>query len=229
MEWRYGKDKKIDPDRREVYRYMGYHGTEPDEPVREAALRCLEELEKVCDPRGVFREFPLQEALSGGETLPDTVRFADVAVSSRNLSRNLRQCTAVVLFAATLGPGPDQLIRRAGIRSLSSMVIYQAAAAAMVEKICDTLNEEIRERAAREGLFCRPRFSPGYGDFSLEHQKDFSRLLEMPKTAGITLTESLLMMPSKSVTAVIGLSPEEKPCPMEGCEACGLSSCAYRR
>ncbi len=221
MEWLYPKDKKIDPDRKEVYRYLGYRGVLPDEAVREAAETCIGELEKVCAARGVFLEFPLEQA--GG------VCFAGVSVQSVNLGRNLSGCTSVVLMAATLGPGPDQLIRRARVRSVSSMVIYQAACAAMIEKVCDTLNEEIRERAAQEGLFCRPRFSPGYGDFSLEHQKDFSRLLNMPKTAGITLTESLLMMPSKSVTAVIGLSPEEKPCPTEGCEACGLTSCAYRR
>ena len=91
------------------------------------------------------------------------------------------------------------------------------------------MNEEIRREAAERGLFLRPRFSPGYGDFSLEHQREFFRILEVQKKIGVTLTESLLMMPSKSVTAVIGLSEENTHCMLQGCEACGKRDCSFRR
>ena len=57
----------------------------------------------------------------------------------------------------------------------------------------------------REGLHTKPRFSPGYGDFSLEHQRDFMRILDLENSLGLTLTGSLLLVPEKSVTAVIGL------------------------
>ena len=54
------------------------------------------------------------------------------------------------------------------------------------------------------------RYSPGYGDLPLELQREIIRVLDCGRTIGITLTESLLMQPSKSVTAVIGMKEREK-------------------
>lgn len=104
---------------------------------------------------------------------------------------------------------------------MSDAVIYQAAAAAMVETYCDEVNERIRQDAAQRGMYCRPRFSPGYGDFPIAHQRDFSRLLDTPRKIGLTVTESCLLAPIKSVTAVIGLSETPQPCHRKGCEECG--------
>ena len=81
-----------------------------------------------------------------------------------------------------------------------------------------------------KGLHARPRFSPGYGDFPLEVQRDFERILEMPKTIGVTLSDSLLMTPTKSITAVIGLSEIDTNCEKSGCEQCAMAGkCAYFR
>ena len=112
---------------------------------------------------------------------------------------------------------------------MSDAVIYQAAAAPMVETYCDEVNERIRQEAAQSGMYCRPRFSPGYGDFPIAHQRDFSRLLDTPRKIGLTVTESCLLAPIKSVTAVIGLSETPQPCHRKGCEECGKTDCAYRR
>ena len=85
-----------------------------------------------------------------------------------------------------------------------------------------------KKRSGRE-KYLRPRFSPGYGDFSLDCQKDIIRALEAEKTVGVTLTDSLLMTPSKSVTAVIGAGRNEFRCELKGCEVCGKTDCLYRR
>ena len=53
-------------------------------------------------------------------------------------------------------------------------------------------------------MFFKPRFSPGYGDLSLEVQKEIFSLLDCPRKIGVSLGDSLLMTPSKSVTAIIG-------------------------
>ena len=132
-------------------------------------------------------------------------------------------------MAATLGIGPDRLIARASAVRMSDAVIFQAAAAAMVETYCDEVNERIRQDAAQRGMYCRPRFSPGYGDFPIAHQRDFSRLLDTPRKIGLTVTESCLLAPIKSVTAVIGLSETPQPCHRKGCEECSKTDCAYRR
>ena len=98
------------------------------------------------------------------------------------------------------------------------------------KKESDKIIETARKEAEEEGYFLRPRFSPGYGDFPLEFQRNIGDLLQMAKNIGITLTDSLLMMPSKSVTAVIGCSKTNSNCKEAGCEVCNKSAtCAFRR
>ncbi len=214
----------IKADRKEIFRYLGYRGREPETGVAEAADSCAAALQTVVEPRHVRRVFPLEWVSA------DRFRIEGMDVVSRNLSRNLRGCSEVCLMAATLGLGPDRLVQRAeALGKMSRAVILQAAAAAMIEAYCDDVNEEIRREAAPKGLFLRPRFSPGYGDFSLEHQTELFRILEVQKKIGVTLTGSLLMMPSKSVTAVIGLSKENTHCMVQGCEVCGKQDCSFRR
>ena len=214
----------IKADRKEIFRYLGYRGREPETGVAEAVDSCAADLQSVIEPRHVRRVFPLEWVSA------DRFRIEGMDVASRNLSRNLRGCSEVCLMAATLGLGPDRLVQRAeALGKMSRAVILQAAAAAMIEAYCDDVNEEIRREAAPKGLFLRPRFSPGYGDFSLEHQTELFRILEVQKKIGVTLTGSLLMMPSKSVTAVIGLSKENTHCMVQGCEVCGKQDCSFRR
>jgi len=210
---------------REIFRYLGLRGTEPEPAVRRAAQECLTELTGQLTPREVHRFFPLERE---GE---DTFRIEGVAFPSRSLARNLAGCREVCLMAATVGMAPDRLSARASAGGkVSRAVIVQAAGAALIEAWCDQVNETIRKEAAERGGFLRPRFSPGYGDLALSHQTELFRLLNVQKTIGVTLTESLLMMPSKSVTALIGVSAEDARCTPQGCEACGRAEgCAYHR
>ena len=212
----------IETNRKEIWRYLGYKGREPDGRVKERIEQCLDRLGRVVTPGFLSDEFDL--AFPG----ENEMTFAGIRVRSRHLFRNLCGCRRVVLFAATLGIGPDRLIARAGVNSPSDMVIYQAAAAAMIESYCDRKNEEIRCMAEEKGLFCRPRFSPGYGDFALEYQRELLQVLGAAKRIGITLTDSLLMMPSKSVTALIGLSEQDKADGSVKCMSCEKKDCVFR-
>jgi cobalamin-dependent methionine synthase I len=121
-------------------------------------------------------------------------------------------------------------VKRAEIRDMLKAYTYQAVGAAMAEAWCDEVNEKIVTEAKERGLFTRPRFSPGYGDFPLEVQKDFEKILAMPKSIGVSLSESLLMTPTKSITAVIGLSDKATDCHRAGCEECSMhETCEYSR
>lgn len=158
------------------------------------------------------------------------LRIAGMEIRSANLVRNLRGCEEVFLMAATLGIGPDRLIARASVSRMSRAVVLQAASAAMIEAWCDAVNREIMGVAAGQGLYCRPRFSPGYGDFPLETQRELAQILRIQKEIGVSLTQTLLMMPSKSVTAVIGLSRTRDGCALQGCELCAKAlTCPYSR
>ena len=216
-----------DPDLHEILRYMGYRGDAPGSELLAEIGECVRDLQKAVTPRYVYERFPLgrKDRNSEGE-IPC---FADLEVVSRDLSQNLKDCREVCLMAVTLGTGPDLLVRRASVTRVSRALIYQAAAAAMTETWCGMINERIRKEAEIEGLYTRPRFSPGYGDLPLTLQRDISRILNMPKEIGVSLTETLLMTPSKSVTALIGLSGTPKDCRTSHCEACPASAdCPYR-
>ena len=256
----------IRPDTEEVLRYLGLKrrshlpGGPDGNPsaelsgadegrILERVECCVKELREVCRPQFVSMRVSLDLRDGAGPNhfdLPGEtgqacagheLHLAGQAVRSASLYRNLKGCTQAVLFAATLGIGPDRLIARAAVGHVSDMMIYQAAAAAMIEAWCDEKNEQIRVAAQREGFGCRPRFSPGYGDFSLEFQADILRLLNASRLIGITLTDSLLMAPSKSVTAVIGLCPDntcgagtgQRDAQALRCMTCAKTDCAFRR
>ena len=171
----------------------------------------------------VLREFPLT---LGADNRIDGEVFQ---TKSRNLSVNLKDCEKILVFAATLGVGADYLIQKYNRLEMSRAVILQAASAAMIEEYCDQVCEGLKKEYEEKGLYLRPRFSPGYGDFSLSCQSAVLDALDAGKHLGIKLTDSFLMMPSKSVTAVIGVSQKPHRCDVKGCEACGKTDCLYRR
>ena len=210
-------------NRREVRRYLGYGNQEADERVNQMIEDCICQLKEVACPRTVYQVYPLKHQ---GNCWMDLTAFS---VQSVHLSRNLRGCEEVILFAATLGIQVDQLIRKRSKAGISQAVVMQAVAAAMIEAYCDKWQETLRASFQRQGKYLRPRFSPGYGDFPLKYQVPFLQALDCPKTIGLTVTDTLILVPSKSVTAVMGISKTGEHCHKEGCESCEKTDCQFRR
>ncbi len=207
---------------REILRYLGYRGQEIPGEIKSLIQECERELERTAAPKSIWREYPL--------TIRDhELDMGVLKTRSLSLEKNLKDCEKVILFAATLGSGVDVLLQRYGRLQMSKAVVLQAAAAAMLESYCDEQNERLKQEYLEQGWYLRPRFSPGYGDFSLDCQRPLAAALELSKRIGITLTDSLLMAPSKSVTAVIGASQRPRNCTVQGCEACEKTDCLYRR
>lgn len=153
-----------------------------------------------------------------GVTLDTGVRF-----TSRDLAAHLKGCEKALVLGATLGSRVDIAIRRLALGSVAEGAAAQAVAAALIESYCD----EVQAGADADGLAQRPRFSPGYGDWNLAEQKLLFPVLDCAKRIGLTLTEGLMMAPSKSVTAIIGLS-EKTECVWNKCMTCKNKSCPYR-
>ena len=212
---------KADP--REAARYLGYHGVQPDEAVTAMINACIADVESVAVPKSIHERFPLRFTGDGD------FQIASLHLHSSSLQRNLAGCSEVYLFAATLGIAVDTLIRRAALMDAARGAVTQAAAAAVVEAFCDSENEKLRQEAENEGLYLRPRFSPGYGDLSLDCQRNLLNLLKAQKNIGLTVTDPGLMVPIKSVTAIIGISPIRTSCHAQGCEICEKQDCAFRR
>lgn len=205
-------------DYREARRYLGLKGEVPEleDRLRRAGGLLLE----AAAPKGVWQRFPLTR--SG-----DTLSFAGMETSSKRLSDHLEGCGEVYLLAATLGLGVDRLLERLAVTDVSLAVMVQACAAALLESRCDEYQEQIAAQAG--GLYLRPRFSPGYGDFLLACQPALLSALEAGKRIGLTVTGANMLSPTKSVTAVIGLSANKGKCHAGGCATCGKKDCAFRR
>ncbi|MDO4379802.1 MAG: vitamin B12 dependent-methionine synthase activation domain-containing protein [Clostridia bacterium] len=188
--------KEIPINEREAFRYMGVRN--PDEPMKKLFAECVTESENVFTFNVCYGEFPL----SCNE---DEIDLGFGKTKSKALSKNLASCERIVLFAATVGHGIDRLIKKESLLSPAKSVCLQALGSERVESLCDFFNNELKEQYLQKGFHLKPRFSPGYGDLPLELQKAIIPALDCTKHLGISLGNNLMMTPSKSVTAIIGI------------------------
>ena len=123
----------------------------------------------------------------------NTVDLGFATIQSRNLATNLKNSQSAFVVAVTLGHKCDLILRQSAIKSPLLQFVTDAVASTLIEAVCDYVQDTLPPTY--------PRFSAGYGDLPLEFQKP---LLEFLKTPKITLTDSYLMIPSKSVTFIAG-------------------------
>ena len=183
---------------------------------------CLEKLSAVCYPRHVIRQFPC--AVKG-----DNVKIETFNIKSKKLAAHLKDCRQVYLFAATLGADVDRLITQRSMIDSAEAFCLQACGAAQIEDYCNNIEKEYSQNKSREGLYLRPRFSPGYGDFDINCQTEVLNLLQAHKHIGLSETNTHMLTPLKSVTALIGLSKSESACLAEKCDLCDKTDCAFRQ
>ena len=212
----------MDRRTKEAIRYLGYKKTTIDEEILSIIQESFQELEKISELKSIHHIFDLTEK-------DDELQIGNLLIKSQSLQRNLKGCTQVVLFCATMGLAVDRRIRSYELTNMAKAVVMQACAAAILEEYCDEMQGEIAQQLAEEKLYLRPRFSPGYGDFSILHQKEILDMLDAPKRIGLTMTDAYMLAPTKSVTAVIGVSKTKEPCHQKGCEECTKVDCLYRR
>ncbi len=187
-------------DEKEILRYamLPSFAPRPEElPLKE----CLEAAKGAVQCRAVWCRYPV---IRDGEELD--LGFA--RTDSRDLMAHLAGCGEILLFACTAGAEMDRRIGRAKIGSPAKGLLMHAIGAQQVEGGCDKLCSRLAELFPDRQL--TSRFSPGYGDLPLAMQRDVMEALDCGRTVGITLTDSLLMTPSKSVTAIIGMKEREQ-------------------
>ena len=183
-----------------------------------------EALEKKVTPRWVWRAFDLNRTADGG------IGFTSAALTLTGdlAERMLGDCERAALLVCTLGAGYDALFRAWEKRDMARAVIMDACGSALTEAGCDGAEEEIRVNCS--GWHLTDRFSPGYGDLPLGLQKALVRAADAERRLGVTVTETDLLVPVKTVTAVIGLSRRPQPARIRGCGYCALrESCVYRK
>lgn len=187
-------------DEKEILRYAMLPASAPvpeELPLRE----CLEAARGAARCRAVWRRFP---AVRKGAELD--LGFA--RISSADLGRRLEGCGEILLFACTAGAEMDRLAARAKLASPVKGMLMHAIGAQQVEGACDALCGRLAEIFPDRLL--TERYSPGYGDLPLTVQREIFTALNCERTIGVTLLESLLMQPSKSVTAIIGMKERDR-------------------
>lgn len=218
-------------DRAEMLRYLGYAGQEMDTELRGRIDAVADDVEASFAPAGVRRVFPVDAAGTdaAGEPL---IRLAGTAVAlgGRDIYRHLKDARYCALIACTLGIESERRLRGNGAGALERAVL-DAACSAFVEAAVEEMDAAVRADAAELGLSANWRFSCGYGDCPLTAQPKIVAALNAGRLIGLTVTPTNLLVPSKSVTAMIGLfdGPVHDANTRPACGICRLrGNCAFR-
>lgn len=215
------KYEVVSVDRAEVLRYMGYAGQrltdELDARIDEVVARCL----AVARPRGRGRSSRWPAERRRARACPrSSSPGASLRLEGESIQKHLAGAVAVGVMAVTVGMGVERELRRLSLSDPVAQVIFDAAGTTAVERAADACEASIVAAAHDRGLYTNFRFSPGYGDMPLSAQPVLLATLDAQRKLGITLSKSLLMTPTKSVTAVVGLFGEPQPSSHASCSDC---------
>jgi len=212
----------IDPA--ETKRYAGLQKTEFNPKLIEEACT---EAQLLIQPKGIWHIYEYEAA-------SQLILPQEISLQGKSIGRHLKDSHKVAVLAATVGETIENQVTKSfeeGRYSFS--VLLDAAATTAVEALADSMEKSIFSEVKRQGLSMTWRFSPGYGDWPIQQQPEILALAQGEKI-GIQLTESLMLMPRKSITAVIGLYHAPALCclPAEKkphCHQCDKLDCPARR
>lgn len=193
--------------RAELLRRVGMMGREPDADtearLERASARCF----RTAQPRHAYAFFPLERGKDG-----ICLTGTRLCLTGRSIAAYLEGAAQCALMAVTLGMQTEREQRMlAAAGRLTEAVLFDAACSAYIEIAADACQAELAAAAARRGLRAGGRFSPGYGDLPLQVQGALLSALDAPRRLGLTLTDSLLMLPRKSITAIVPLVRQDGP------------------
>ncbi len=216
-------------NRAEALRYLRLPQGLDEHMLPADIIQQLDEAEQAvlqaAEPRFVWREFALEHT-PGGISLGNTA----LVLPGSDIARLLNQSSTCLLLAATLGLACDELIRRTEPVDMSRALMLDAFASAAVENLCDQVQAQLANYYAAKQLYITDRFSPGYGNLPIGLQKPLCAALNAQRRIGLTVSNSGILLPRKSVTAVMGLSPTPTDHRQHNCSTCNMqAACPYKK
>ena len=212
-------------NREEILRYLGYKDSGITPRIEKLLDRCESETLKIIQPKYIYKRFPVTHELSGicvGET--------GFVLRGEDIREHLKNCNEIFLLGVTAGIELDRKIRRYMVTEPDIGVVLDSCGIQAVEQIADMAEQEIEACVSSEGYHLTWRFSPGYGDLPLDTQKELVQVLDMHHKIGVSLTDSCLMVPSKSVTAILGISDTKRDKRENKCDFCNnRQKCIFRK
>lgn len=207
----------------EALRYMGYRGNEIPENMKAVIKKCEKNLLEAIKPEYTFRVFDISFTEEGV-----SVEGTAFVLKGKDIKNHLIECGKAVLMCATLGINSEKLIHRLSVSDIPESFITDALASAAIEQVCNEAEKEIKCKF--DNMYMTWRFSPGYGDFPIEQQSEFLNVTDAAKRIGVYLTDGGMLIPTKSVTAVIGLSENQLKQNKQSCACCNMSDrCSFRK
>ena len=214
-------------DKLEVLRYLGHNGQEIDSDLNLRINECIKETKKEIDTKYIYEIYDIKNDLD-----LNTIEFknTNLILKSKDVSELLKDCDKCVLMCATLGFNIEKNIRRYSYNDLTKGIIVDACATTSIEEICDLIQDNILQQMSNEGKSLTMRYSPGYGDLDISVNKDILQVLDAHKRIGVTVTNTGIMIPRKSVVALIGITNKKIAKVKRTCENCSNRfNCEYRR
>lgn len=205
---------------KEVLRYIGYNQENVDDETLCNIEQAYRELEKAINYKVTYKVFNVTKT-DEGITLKDTT----LTMASKSLNRLLKDCERCIVICVTLGQGTDMLLRKIQVEDMSKAIIYDACANSMLETFAD----EYEDKLKKDYEYFTERFGVGYGDLPLEINLPLSQILNLNRTVGVSISSSHLMVPSKSILAIIGIADRPQKMFVKGCKHCDLKECQYRK
>lgn len=203
---------------------LGTSGGEMDQHTMELIEKYIVECKEIMTPKGGYVLFEADGLELKEEIEIEGMRFH----IGKILKRMLRSSERYALFAVTAGPEPERLSKSfMDSNQFLEGYIVDLIGSGIVDSVASQLHQHIKNHAEDHGKKTTNRYSPGYCSWDVaEQQKLFSLLPD--GCCGITLTESSLMSPIKSVSGIIGIGTSVKYEDFT-CEICPMKNCLFRK
>ncbi|OFI06054.1 vitamin B12 dependent methionine synthase, activation domain [Clostridium acetireducens DSM 10703] len=212
-------------DKKEVLRYLGYRNQYIDSNLNNLIDESIEEIKAYIKPRYTFKMFDVEKYFNGIKLLE-----SNLVLKGKDIKNHLKNSSKCAVFAATLGSVVDSKIRYYERINLTKALVLDACATAYIESFCDFAEKEIEKEANKLNLNITYRYSPGYGDLTIDIQGNILNMLDAYRKIGLTATEDFILIPRKSVTAFIGFQSKSIKRQHPSCRNCNkYSSCIYRK
>ena len=214
----------ISIDREEVLRYLEYKGQDIDNNLIEIIEECRNITKDRINP--TFRVYSIKQKYKGIIELEGT----NLILESNDLYEILKDCNECILMAATLGINIEKDIKKYSCTELTKEIIIDSCATTAIEEVCDRVQNEIENNILKNGQYLTFRYSPGYGDLSIEKNTEILTILNGQKEIGLTITNSGIMIPRKSVIAIIGITDKKVEQDKTSCSTCkNKSKCKFKK
>lgn len=208
-----------------VLTFLGYQNQNLNDSILNMINSCKEESITLVNEKFVYGIYNIEIDKNNDIKLLNT----NVILSGESIKRHLKDCNKVILFACTLGIDIEKKIRLYEKIELTKSIILDACASLLVESLCDDIEKIIKKDLIKDYNYTL-RFSPGYGDLDIRLQKGIIRLLDANKKIGLTCSSNFILIPRKSVTAIIGISNKDIKSEYNICDSCrARSNCMYKR